>query len=122
MDFTYKLLKKGLDSSMLRQEVTMHNISNVNTHGYKAKRVDFERQLQTAVKNHKLNGTKANYSLNNLKPTVTRDRTKVGRDGNSVDLNEEMINLSTNQIYYNGLVNQVNKKVAIRRYVINGGR
>ena len=43
------LLHRALDASNLRQETVSSNIANVNTPGYKAKRVEFESLLKDAM-------------------------------------------------------------------------
>lgn len=129
-DLTYNLLKKSLDASSLRQRVISHNISNINTKNYKSFRVSFEKELEKALDTRevKLKASRDKHigidkSLNNLKASVKKDnKTSMRQDGNNVDIDLEMSNLAANQILYNALVQQTNKKISTLRYVISEGR
>lgn len=43
-------------------------------------------------------------------------------DGNNVDLENEMNLMVKNDIYFNAVLNQLNKKIAVLKYVISDGR
>lgn len=129
-DMTYNLLKKSLDASSLRQQTISNNISNINTPNYKSSKVVFEEKLNRALDKGKvsLTATKSNHigihnNINNIEPSVVKNtNTKMKKDGNNVDIDLEMVNLSANQILYNTLIQQTNKKMSTLRYVISGGR
>jgi flagellar basal-body rod protein FlgB len=125
MDFTYNLLKKGLEASQTRQETILHNIANVNTENYRAKKVEFENALRREInRQEELELTHPkHFDINGATTRISEKKVnKVDRNNNDVDLTEEMVDLTTNQLFYNGVVQQINKKIAIRSYVINGGR
>ncbi len=126
---TYDLLKKSLDTVNLRQSVISNNISNVNTPNFKASRVNFEDKLKAAIgegilglsgDNEKHIGT---GNIENIDADIVQDKNlKVNEDGNSVDIEKEMVDMASNQILYNALVQQVNKKLSNLSYVVTGGR
>ncbi|MTI65727.1 MAG: flagellar basal body rod protein FlgB [Firmicutes bacterium] len=129
-DITYNLLKKSLDATSLRHNAITNNISNINTKNYKANRVKFEEELKKALNKDeiKLNATNKRHfgissKLDNIKPRTVKDKkTAMSSDGNNVDIDLEMTNLAANQIKYNALIQQTNKKLRNFSYIINGGR
>ncbi|HHZ01526.1 MAG TPA: flagellar basal body rod protein FlgB, partial [Tissierellia bacterium] len=48
MSVNLDLLNKTLDGLWLRQQITMENIANYSTPGYKSKTVDFENILKSS--------------------------------------------------------------------------
>ena len=54
---------------------------------------------------------------------VEQDTTSsMNPDGNNVDIDSEMANQAANNIMYNSLITQVNIKLSLERYIINGGK
>ncbi len=92
----YDFLKKMLDIGAQRQQVIANNIANVNTAGYKRNDIDFMDQLRSA-----LSESGGSDALKTLEGKVVRpDVTPVRRDGNNVDLNKELSDLSKNAILF----------------------
>ncbi|WP_057828673.1 flagellar basal body rod protein FlgB [Liquorilactobacillus cacaonum] len=113
------LLKNSLDASALRAETISSNIANVNTSNYKAKRVEFENQLSSALN---MVTTKSNHigsSSTNQARVTTDNTTSVDANGNNVDLDVEMVNQSTNELYYSSIVSQLNGRYQMLNYVLN---
>lgn len=50
----------------------------------------------------------------------TDNSTSMREDGNNVDIDNEMVNQSANALMYNALVTQINSRLAMKRYVIDG--
>ncbi|VAX20720.1 Flagellar basal-body rod protein FlgB [hydrothermal vent metagenome] len=100
-------MQKSLDGLMERQNAVASNITNVSTPGYKAKRVEFEKQLSVSMgqgigmtqtdKNHLPNGSKGVYGM---KPHYKVTLTGAREDGNTVDLDKEMAINGENNIRY----------------------
>jgi flagellar basal-body rod protein FlgB len=86
--------KKLLDATALRQEAIASNLANLETPNYK--RVDlapnFNQELQRAL------STQEPQNVTNLQPTVSVDASAVAenRDGNTVQLESELVNLNQN--------------------------
>lgn len=123
-ELVYNLLQKGLDASQARSEATADNMANINTKGYKRKYVTFEESLKKSVDDLELKTddekhikVNSEYGSVNVK---TDDSTSMNEDGNNVDIDNEMVNQSANALMYNALVTQVNNKLSMRRYVIDG--
>lgn len=123
-DFTYDLIKKGLDMSSLRQKTISSNIANINTPGYKVNKVEFENILDKAMKGIALKKTHENHfgigKISDVDPIVMkRTGTFLNDNGNNVDIDIEMTELAANEIYYSMLIRQVNSKLGNLNYVIN---
>jgi len=118
-DDALQVMKKGLDTAALRQRITSNNIANVNTVGFKRSAVSFEDNLKEALKEEGAGRS----SLGEVEPKVIRDNSTVMRsDQNNVDIDIEMLNLSSNQIKYNALTQLTSDRYSNMRYIINEGR
>lgn len=122
--FTYEIIKKGLDASSERSKVIANNISNINTGNYKRRYVSFEEtlkqngeelNLKTSNERHLSDGT----SLGEI--TVKEDKTSSMRDdGNNVNLDLEKVNQAANTLMYNAMIAQINNRISQKRIVISG--
>lgn len=124
-DLTYQIVRNGLDASAKRQRVISSNIANVNTPGYKASTVQFEKELQRAIEKKSafvtthedhLGGTDASKVTGVV---AKSEGSSMNENGNNVDIDREMVDLAANEIYYNALIEQVNRKLSGMSYVIN---
>lgn len=129
LDHTFQVLEASLNGSTARQNTIAHNISNINTPGFKQFLINVEEQLanqNTAfgqlplkISSPKHIGNDANMS----EFAIARDDSPALRmDGNNVNLEEQMTAMVKNELYTNAALNQVNKKIAMRKYVISDGR
>lgn len=87
---------KSLDALWQRSNVISGNISNNDTPGYKAKQVDFEDELRQAVNSGNLGTTQ----IESLNPIVKDISGTYGVDGNGDSLEEQLIDLTKNQLQY----------------------
>ena len=112
------LLEKGLNASWLRNEVIGNNIANVDTPGYKAKGVEFENLMASAMGTEgsglKLSTTddghisKTGKGLSNVEPEVVQDAsTSETLDDNNVDMETQMAALAKNSIEYYTMISKV---------------
>lgn len=126
-DQTMLLLFRGLDAAALRQRVIAHNLANLNTPNFKRSTVSFEEALVraqssalTPLRTHERHLSPAAAAA---EPQVVTDQSAVRRlDGNSVDLEREMLEMVTNQLRYNTYIQQINSRFDNWRFVINEGR
>lgn len=92
----YVATKKMLDATALQQEAIASNLSNIEKPGYK--RIDLEAsfasQLKSAI------GGKDIEQILSLKPSLTVDSTAVSntKDGNTVQLEKEMLKMNQNSV------------------------
>lgn len=108
------VLDKAADGAWLRNEAIANNIANVNTPKYKRQDVSFEAELKQALKSSK-NETlddkisNVNDKLSRIEPRVYTDAAGYSYrlDGNNVDIDNENVELASNQIKYNALVQSI---------------
>jgi flagellar basal-body rod protein FlgB len=138
-----KVLEKALDATYLRNEAIAQNIANIDTPGYKKKTISFESELQNAMDHDKGSdriseppqfipepGTaRISFSTNSsavdsIEPILNVENKNLSMrlDGNNVDIDSEMADLTKNQIRYNVLVQSLNGQFSKLRYVISDGR
>ncbi|MEW6191843.1 MAG: flagellar basal body rod protein FlgB [Bacillota bacterium] len=122
-------LIKTLDATALRQRVIADNIANADTPGFKKSVVRFEDALQQVLKGNSLPLRTADPRhigadpFASVTPRVEQVNTTALRtDGNNVDVEEEMVNLVTNNLTYQAAVRFITGKLSALRYVISGGR
>lgn len=120
---TINLMKNALDASSLRQEMISSNLSNVNTPGYKAKRVEFEDVLKQTMDGSAMRSTHADHfgvsDLSNIKPQIKEQTgNRINEDGNNVAIDTEMAELSANALYYQALTTQMSNHYSSIRSVL----
>lgn len=124
----FNVMQKGLDATTLRQRVIANNVANINTPGFKKSYVSFEDQLQVALKSNgaSLKGTHPLHletSNNNINPQVKQVKdTTMRYDGNNVDVDEEMVNLSAATIEYDIIAQGLIDRFNVLGIVIGGRR
>ncbi|MGG4127137.1 flagellar basal body rod protein FlgB [Paenibacillus illinoisensis] len=103
----------------VQHKVTTDNIANADTPNYKKKSVEFEEALRRIVEN----GTTRELDMHRTHPKhlpakdlnssivpyriVENNETTMNNNGNNVDIDAEMANLSENQLMYNYMVDRV---------------
>lgn len=125
---TISTIEHALDYSTLKQKVISQNIANADTPNYKAKDASFKEVLQQTV-NGSLEANKSDARhydfkarLSSAKAVVTKRNVSYNHNGNSVDLDKEMSDLATNQIYYNAMIERMSGKFSSLQNVIRGGK
>ena len=103
-------LERGMDGMWLKQQIASHNIANVETPGYKAKKVEFRDVLyETAQGTERIS-----------KPVVEEDgNTQARPDGNNVQVEKEELELWKAYTQYSALTGRVSGKLSTLLYVIN---
>ena len=109
------VIGKAADASWLRNDILANNIANVDTPGYKRQDVNFESQLRRALGNstyQTVDSKVAHVTSTELEPRVYTDSANFSYrlDGNNVDIDTENVELASNQIKYNGLINSMNQE------------
>lgn len=118
------LLNKGLDGLWLRQQVTMENIANYSTPGYKSKFVDFENFLKSSLENYDEKTTsEINNQIQSSKIVVDEnDNLSLRLDGNNVDIEKENLQLAQTQLQYMYTVSEINSYFSKLKSVISEGK
>jgi flagellar basal-body rod protein FlgB len=109
---------KALDAMWMRANVISNNIANADTDNYKAKSVNFEDQLSAALSN----GSITESELDNINPQIVEDPGTYGANGNGVDIENQMIELTRNQLQYSYLERGVSDNLGLLMTVANEGR
>lgn len=128
-DSNIHLLKKTLDLRSANQRVIASNIANVDTPGYAPARFEFEKELQQAIHGKGLSQTThpdhipiGASDLNSVTGTITTEPDKTGiGDQNGVNIDQEMMNLSENELIYESAAQLLKKKLSMLSYVVQGG-
>jgi flagellar basal-body rod protein FlgB len=114
----YQATKKMLDVASVRHEALATNIANVSTPGYKRVQVSktFEQELQSRIKN----GRSGDFS--GLNPSVELDASAAStrKDGNNVQMDEELLKMSSNSTNYQVLTQFLNGSYRQLRSAITG--
>ncbi|AWP36739.1 MAG: flagellar basal body rod protein FlgB [Weizmannia coagulans] len=123
---TLRSLEHALQYASLRQKVISNNIANADTPNYKAQDVSFKNVLEDSVNAISANRTDPRhfrFSAGDSSPEiVTESGTTYNSNGNSVDIDTEMANLASNQIYYESLIELEKGKLSSLLNVVRGGQ
>ena len=114
----YQVARKLLDAAALRQEAIASNIANAETPGYRRLDVapDFAEQLRASMR------TGDTARLDELSPKLSTDlyaRT-VRPDGNSVELERELLAMNRNAVEYEFLTEIVSRNIKQLKMAITG--
>ncbi len=115
---SYSAAKKLLDYTAARQEAIQSNLSNIETPNYK--RLDvaprFSDQLRTAVK------ASDPTAIASISPQLSMDTKAVAsrRDGNTVQLESELMHLSQNSLEHALETQLVSSRLVRLRTAITG--
>lgn len=116
------ILSKSLDGLWKRQQVTMENIANYSTPGYKSKTVNFEQELQDRLQAFD-NKIKLKESVLESRITIKENNSLSQRlDGNNVDYEQENIELAKTQLNYMYSVSEMNSYFGKLRMAISEGK
>jgi flagellar basal-body rod protein FlgB len=118
-DNTYALAKKLMDLSALRQEAVASNIANAETPGYH--RIDVAPDFANQLKAQMSSGAPAT-SFDSLQPSLAEDtqaRT-VRPDGNTVDIEHELLAMNKNSVEYGYLTDVVSSNIKQLKMAISG--
>ena len=107
------VLSKAADASWTRNEIITNNLANVDTPGYKRKDVSFQNYLLqelTSGDSTSLRTRINDVEVGNINATVYTDYTELSYrlDGNNVDVDTENVELASNQLYYQTVLDTIN--------------
>lgn len=115
----YQLARKLLDAAALRQEAIASNIANAETPGYRRLDIstDFAEQLKARSRNGELASSAAT-----IQPTLVQDQfaRSVRPDGNSVEIEKELLAMNKNAVEYEFLTEVVSGNIKQLKMAITG--
>ena len=106
------VLTQLMDAAALRHRVIAQNVANVNTPGYRRREVAFEDSLAKALASP--------GSRPHVTPQVVVVDGPERVDGNTVDIDREMGDLTKNALLYQAAAQIVSSRVASLRAAISG--
>jgi len=104
-----RMIEKVLNIRTFYHKVLAANIANAETPHYKEKYIDFKEALREKINNER--DIKVRERIENAKP-----------DGNTVDMERQIAEVTENSLLFNALVQSLTKKFSLMRYIINDGR
>lgn len=109
---------KSLNALWERANAISDNIANNDTPGYKAKYVDFEDKLTSAMSGNSLTQSQ----LDSVEPVEGETDGTYGSDSNGVDMEDQMIELTRNQMQYSYMERSVNDNLSMLLSAARGGK
>ena len=115
----YQLARKLLDAAVVRQEAISTNVANAETPGFH--RLDIAPDFATQLKAQMAAGNFAQTS-DSLKPVLAEDPTarSVRPDGNSVEIEHELLAMNRNAVEYDYLSEVVSYNIKQLRVAVTG--
>lgn len=121
-DKNIDLLSKSLDLHLIRHAVTADNIANAETPYYKARRVEFEGELQRALEAQDAGFGEPSRGLASVQPIIFEDaNSEMGQDMNTVDMDREMAEMNKNDVKYTAATQAISRKFSLLKYAIQEG-
>jgi flagellar basal-body rod protein FlgB len=132
---TINVLAKSMDLRIKNQNLISGNLANAETPGYTPTALSFEDQLREALNDKAArNGTPSithpkhiplrhlDNSIENVQGRIIETPARTaGKDGNSVELENEMGRMAENQVLYNSSVQILSMKFDGLKTAIKGG-
>ena len=119
------IMEKSLNALWERNRVILENISNATTPGYKRKIVAFEDTLAKAIDTIDQEATRQErlQTIAAIEPDILEDtNARINVDGNSVDSDQEFVELYRAVEQYQYMQRLLNDNYARLRYAITEGR
>lgn len=116
----YQVAKKLLDAAVLRQEAIASNITNAETPGFR--RIDIAPNFQSELRAMINNGGLRGGALDSLSPSLAVDPNarSTRPDGNSVEIETELLRMNENNVQHDFLVDLVSRNIRQLRMAISG--
>ncbi|MEI6503336.1 MAG: flagellar basal body rod protein FlgB [Armatimonadota bacterium] len=119
-DVTSAALERALTGEAARQRATADNLANIDTPGYRPRGVSFEDQRRAALSTD--DDRVATERVAGVQPRAeVATGGALRRDGNAVDLEAEMVQLSESQVHYAAVTKLLAHKLQMLRSVATEG-
>lgn len=115
----YQLARKLLDAAVLRHEAIATNVANAETPGFR--RLDVSPDFATQLKARLVAGDFA-QTADSVRPQLAEDHTArtVRPDGNSVELERELLLMNKNSVEHDFLTEIVSNNIKQLKMAITG--
>jgi flagellar basal-body rod protein FlgB len=114
------LIGKALSVRAFYHKVVSGNIANAQTPGYKEKEIDFKRELDKRV-----GADMTRTPMGETDYTISENTGQDGLarlDGNTVNLEDQTVKLTENQLMYQALIQMASKRFSMMKYLIGEGK
>lgn len=120
---TYDIIEGSLDITKLRHGLIAGNIANLDTPGYRAKEIDFDKALQGALEKRSVHMTRT-HPLHFSDTRSGEVNCEISDAQQSrVDIDKEMSKLAENNLRYQTSIEALLRKLSMLKYTIaEGGR
>ena len=123
-DTSFTITKLALDGLSQKQEAISNNIANIDTPGYSAQTVDFESVLKKAISGQTplaLNTTDSRHLTSPTDSITFASTERPGgtqrADGNNVDIDVELTDMSETEIDYQALTEAMSQKLQLLKEI-----
>ena len=116
---TSELVKFTLDMLSMQHKYIANNIANANTVNFRSEKVDFDtiyRELDYKLNND----TDVVNTLSELKSEIYTGKYQIKNNVEGVELDNEMIGMSTNTIMYKALLTSLSNRNDFMKIVLTG--
>ena len=123
-DVTSAALERALDALAERQAMVARNIAHADTPGYKAGRVDFEDELETALVEARALNAPTAQKVARVRETPFRATQTDGSlrpDGNNVSIEDEVARMGRTSLMYQAVARILGKRLSMLRIAISEG-
>jgi flagellar basal-body rod protein FlgB len=120
-DRTVGLMQDRLSLNSLNQKLISGNLANINTPGFSAKELSFDKVLRESLEEQVLQMVRSNDDhIVSDNPVSALEKPEVVETG-EVDLDYEMVKLTKNSVEYQFIVGMLNKKFNMLKHAITEG-
>ena len=125
-DSTLRLMTVALDALSRQQAVISHNIANIDTPGFLAKEIPFKECLDAALQSRSAVPLARTHDQHlaleapsKVVSQVTQRQGGIPRvDGNTVDINREMVDLVETSLKYRAVAQLASKRLSLIKMVV----
>jgi len=114
-------IERMLDITARRQQALASNIANIDTPGYKAMDVTFQQELSSSMQLAATDPAHLAALSTASSVQLVETEGKIKPNGNNVDLEREMTEMTKNGLQYVMLTQFMNSAVKSLRYAISDG-
>jgi flagellar basal-body rod protein FlgB len=125
-DAAIQAAQNALNGLTKKQEVISQNLANIDTPGYQAQSVDFETTLSNAINGkgrlRMITNNSAHMDTASKQSDIVQISSRKGgterADGNDVDIDTELVDMTETVVNYQAMVQTISKKFALLKQII----
>lgn len=119
---TFRILEQSLDITQKKHGLITSNVANINTPGYRAKSLPFDKALEDALEKRKVHPVRTHPRHFGV-PQIGGDYQVEVSDHAGIDIDKEMTQLAENNLrYQTGIETLLRKFNGLKHTITEGGR